>query len=125
MAAVLLLSLWIGSNSIASGAEKQVCDASADYSLGIENYSETIRLHAEVVHKHPGNALAHYHLGFAQGMIGNRKAEIGEYQRAEALGLRNWDLFLNLGLAQLENNELGAATNSLRRAVLIGADHSE
>jgi len=125
IAAVLLLSLWIGSNSIARGAEKQVCDAGADYSLGIENYSEAIRLHAEVVHKHPGNALAHYHLGFADGMIGNRKAEIGEYQRAEALGLRNWDLFLNLGLAQLENNELGAATNSLRRAVLIGADHSE
>ena len=45
-------------------------------------------------------------------MIGNRTAEIKEYQRAAALGLRNWDLFLNLGLAQLENGDLEAATDS-------------
>jgi len=125
MVTVLLLSLWIGSNSIAGVAQGQVCDVGADYSLGVEDYSEAIRRHVEVVRKHPDNALAHYHLGFAQGMVGNRTAEVGEYQRAEALGLRNWDLFLNLGLAQLENGELNAATDSLRRAVLLGGDHSE
>jgi tetratricopeptide (TPR) repeat protein len=125
IATVLLLSLWIGSNSIANGAEEQVCDVGADYSLGVEDYAESIRLHDEVVRKHPDNALAHYHLGFAQGMIGNRKAEISEYQRAGALGLASWDLFLNLGLIQLENGDLDAATDSLRHAVLLGEDHSE
>ncbi len=123
--AVLLLSLSIGCNAIAGGSEEQVCNVDADYSLGVEDYAEAIRLHREVVHKFPENALAHYHLGFAQGMTGNRRAEVREYQLAEALGLRNWDLFLNLGLAQLENGDLDAATDNLRRAVLLGKDHSE
>jgi Tfp pilus assembly protein PilF len=58
-------------------------------------------------------------------MMGDRTAEISEYQRAAALGLRDWDLFLNLGLAQLESGDLDAATESLRRAVLFGGNHSE
>jgi tetratricopeptide (TPR) repeat protein len=123
--AIALLYSWIRCNAFAGGTEEQVCDVSADYALGMEDYSETIHLHAEVVRKAPENALAHYHLGFAQGVMGNRTAELREYQRAVALGLRNWDLFLNLGLAQLENGDLDAATNSLRRAVLLGEEHSE
>src|SRR5208337_3312619 len=124
-AAILVLSLSIGCNAIAGRAEEQVCDVRADYSLGVEDYPEAIRLHREVVRKHPDNALAHYHLGFAQGIMGNKTAEISEYQRAEALGLRNWDLFLNLGLAQLENGDLDAAAESLRKAVILGEEHSE
>jgi tetratricopeptide (TPR) repeat protein len=123
--AILLLLPGIARIASAAGGEQQVCDVCADYALGVEDYTEAIRLHAEVVRKHPEDALAHYHLGFAQGMIGNRTAELSEYQRAAALGLRNWDLFLNLGLAQLENGDLDAATDSLRRAVLLGEDHSE
>lgn len=126
-AAILLLSfsLGIARSAMAGGGEQQVCDVRADYALGVEDYSQAIRLHTEVVRKHPDKALAHYHLGFAQGMMGNRTAEVSEYQRAAALGLRNWDLFLNLGLAQLENGDLDAATDSLRRAVFLGENHSE
>src|SRR5216684_975885 len=124
-AAILLLSLGIACNASAGGGEQQICDVGADYALGLEDYSEAIRLHAEVVRKYPDNALAHYHLGFAEGMMGDRTAEVKEYQRAAALGLRNWDLFLNMGLAQLEVGELDAATESLRRAVLLGENHSE
>jgi Flp pilus assembly protein TadD len=123
--AIALLYSWISCNAFAGGTEEQVCAVSADYALGMEDYSETIRLHAEVVRKAPENALAHYHLGFAQGLMGNRTAEVTEYKRAEALGLRIWDLFLNLGLAQIENGDLDAATSSLRRAVLLGEEHSE
>jgi Flp pilus assembly protein TadD len=122
---ISLLSFWIPNDSIADGAEQHVCDVSADYSLGMEDYSETIRRHVDVVRKHPDNALAHYHLGFAFGMADDRASELREYQQAEALGLRSWDLFLNLGLAQLENGDLDAATDSLRHAVLLGEDHSE
>jgi hypothetical protein len=42
---------------------------------------------------------------------------------AGALGLRTWDLFLNI--SQLENGELDAATDSLRQAVLLGPNRSE
>jgi tetratricopeptide (TPR) repeat protein len=122
---MLLLLLGIARNASASGGEQQVCDVRADYALGVEDYPEAIRLHTEIVRKHPDSALAHYHLGFAQGMMGNRTAETREYQRAAALGLGNWDLFLNLGLAQLENGDLDAATDSLRRAVALGENHSE
>src|SRR3984957_4539495 len=123
--AILLLSLGIARMASAAGGEQQVCDVRADYALGVEDYREAIRLHAEVVHEHPDNALAHYHLGFAQGIMGNKTAEVTEYQRAAAVGLRNWDLFLNLGLAQLQSGDLDAATDSLRQAVFLGENHSE
>ena len=123
--AILMLSLGIARIASAAGDEQQVCDVRADYALGIEDYPEAIRLHTEVIRKHPDDALAHYHLGFAEGMIGNRKAEISEYQRSAVLGLKNWDLFLNVGLAQLEIGELDAATDSLRQAVLLGENHAE
>lgn len=124
-ATVLALLLWFPSGSIAGRVAQKVCDVRADYSLGVEDYSEAIRLHVEVVRKQPNNALAHYHLGFALGMAGDKTAEVSEYRRAEDLGLKNWDLFLNLGLAQLENGDLNAATDSLQRAVLLGRDHPE
>jgi Flp pilus assembly protein TadD len=124
-ATVFLLSFLIGGNSIAGVAEEQVCDVGADYSLGVEDYSEAIRRHVQVLNEHPDNAVAHYHLGFAFGMVRNRRAEVREYQRAAALGLASWDLFLNLGLAQLENGDLVAATDSLQRAVFLGENHSE
>ena len=123
--AFFLLSLAIGTCSFAGADNGQVCDVDADYSLGVENYSETIRQHVEVLRQHPDNAIAHYHLGFAQGMAGNRTAEIREYQRAQALGLRSWDLFLNKGLAQLEDGDLDVAVESVRLAVRLGGDHFE
>jgi Flp pilus assembly protein TadD len=124
-ASVVLVSFLVGDNSIAGVVEEQVCDVAADYSLGVEDYSEAIRRHIQVLSEHSDNAVAHYHLGFALGMMGNRSSEIREYERAEALGLTSWDLFLNLGLAQFENGELEAATESLRRAVLFGESRPE
>jgi Flp pilus assembly protein TadD len=123
-ATILPIALLIPNACIAGGAE-QVCDVNADYSLGVEDYSEAIRLHVGILRKQPDNALAHYHLGVALGMVGYKTAEIKEYHRAAALGLKSWDLFLNLGLASLENGDLDAAADSLRRAVLLGEDHSE
>ena len=123
--AIVLLSLSIACDVNAAAGDEQVCDVGADYALGAGDYPEAISLHAEVVRKHPDNALAHYHLGFAEGMLGNRRAEVREYELAAALGLRNWDLFLNMGLAQLEDGDLDAATDSLQRAVFLGPNHSE
>jgi len=124
-ATTVLLSPWIANLAIAGVAEHQICDVSADYFLGVEDYPEAIRRHVEILRKHPDDALAHYHLGFALGMVGDRKAEITEYRRSEAIGLRSWDLFLNLGLAQLDEGDLESATINLKHAVLLGEDQSE
>ena len=113
-ATTVLLSFLIGGYSIAGAASEQICDVGADYSHGVEDYTEAIRRHVQVLDEHPDNAVAHYHLGFALGMVGNRMAEVREYQRAEALGLANWDLFLNLGRAQLENGDLDGAARQPR-----------
>lgn len=122
--AMLLLSLCVPTDAIIGGDE-QVCNVVADYALGSEDYADAIRLHRQVLRAHPQNALAHYHLGFAQGMVGNRVAELKEYRQAKALGLRNWDLFLNMGRAELEAGELEGAENSLSQAVSLGPDHPE
>ncbi len=122
---ISVLSIWLPKAAIASGAEQQVCDVGADYYLGVEDYLEAIRLHVEVARKQPGNPLAHYHLGFALGMLGDRLVEVREYRQAEMLGLTSWDLFLNLGLALIDSGDLDAATESLRRAVVLGGDHFE
>ncbi|MGA9721652.1 MAG: tetratricopeptide repeat protein [Candidatus Binatus sp.] len=125
VAAILLTSSLVCRQGAANGAEVQVCNVNADYSLGVEDYSDAIRIHREILRKNPDNALAHYHLGFAEGMIGDRATEIDEYRRAEALGLRTWDLFLNQGLAELDGGDVDAATDSLRKAVILGEEHPE
>ena len=125
VASICLSPMGIPTISFAAEAEPQVCDVRADYFLGVEDYAEAIRLHEEVVRRHPSNALAHYHLGFALGIARQTMAEIREYRRADALGLATWDLFLNLGLAQIETGDLEGATNSLRRSTVLGADHPE
>jgi Flp pilus assembly protein TadD len=125
MASPVLLSMMIEVNLFAAVTDDQVCDVAADYALGIEDYSEAIRRHVQVMNHHPKDAVAYYHLGFALGMAGSRTGKIREYLWAEALGLTSWDSFLNFGLVQLENGDLDAAIESLRRAVLFGENHSE
>ena len=83
--ALLLTCFWSSASVPANPGEEQVCDVTADYFLGAENYPEAIRLHREVLRKQPENALAHYHLGFAEGMVGDRTQELDEYRRAAAL----------------------------------------
>jgi tetratricopeptide (TPR) repeat protein len=123
--AALLVCSGMRRKAIASQLQDQVCDVSADYALGVEDYPEAIRLHQGVLRRHPDDALAHYHLGFAEGMMSESTLEITEYRRAAALGLTSWDLFFNLGLAQFENGDLDGATKSLRRAVHFGEGHFE
>ena len=86
----------------------------------MEDYPEAIRLHKMVISRNPDNALAHYHLGFAYGMIGKHDEELRQYRDAVELGLSDWALFLNLGLLYLESQRLPAATDVLRLATLLG-----
>jgi tetratricopeptide (TPR) repeat protein len=123
--ALLLACLWSPAGAATNPGREQVCDATADYFLRAENYSEAIRLHREVLRKYPESALAHYHLGFAEGMVGDRTQELNEYRRAAELGLLSWDLFLNTGLVLFENGSLEAATDALRLAVLLSPNRPE
>jgi len=128
-----LLLLVLVAGFVARGAtavtgiviKDEVCDATADYFLGMEDYPAAMKAHLQVIAADPGNALAHYHLGFAYGMLGRRPEELTEYHQAASLGLRQWDLFLNLGLAYLEEGNVEAATDALTIAVALGPDHFE
>jgi tetratricopeptide (TPR) repeat protein len=121
--AVLMPAIARASNNIA--ADQQVCDPLGDYFLGMEDYPAAIRRHLVVIREHPDNALAHYHLGFAYGVIGQHQHELQEYQRAVGLGLDDWQVFLNLGLAYLEDGQLQGAMQLLRLATLVGPYQSE
>lgn len=53
--AALPLSLWTPNVTSAGGDEQEVCDVGADYSLGIEDYSEAIRRHVEILRRDADN----------------------------------------------------------------------
>jgi len=103
-----------------SGTQEQVCDPLADYFLGMEDYPEAIKRHLAVIRDNPDNALAHYHLGFAYGVTGDHQRELAEYQKAVNLGLSDWQLFLNLGLLDMEEDHPDEASAVLRLATLLG-----
>jgi tetratricopeptide (TPR) repeat protein len=114
--------------TLGSGAARpadQVCDPLADYFLGVENYGEAIKTHQRIIAARPADALAHYHLGFAYGMTGDRKREINEYRHASTLGLREWDLYQNLGRALLENGDSAGAASALSVAVDLAPSRPE
>jgi tetratricopeptide (TPR) repeat protein len=129
---VLLLSLAVAfvsaqrprylfaSSRNTSTAEDQICDPLADYFLGMEDYPEAIRRHQAIIRDHPDNALAHYHLGFAYGVTGDHQRELAEYDEAVSLGLSDWQLFLNLGLLDMEEDHPEQASEVLRLATLLG-----
>jgi protein O-mannosyl-transferase len=114
-----LLSTW------AAVAGDQICNVNADFALGREDYATAIMLHRKVLQSQPNNALAHYHLGFAYGMVGRRSEELHEYLTSARLGLKDWDLFLNLGLAYLGERKLTQAAVALETAVSLGPEHAE
>jgi Flp pilus assembly protein TadD len=130
LALVLVLAAFTVANAGAPSVDDgrsgdQVCDATGDYFLGIEDFGEAIIVHRRLIEAHPSNALAHYHLGFAYGMTGDRPDEIAEYRKAAALGLRQWDLYLNLGRALLETGDFSEASNVLNTAVVLDPERPE
>jgi tetratricopeptide (TPR) repeat protein len=108
-----------GVSATGTASTDQICDPTADYYLGIEDYAEAIKLHQEVIRKHPNLALAYYHLGFAFGVLGDHDRELAGYQKAVELGLGDWALFLNLGRLYLETNRLNQASDAFRLAALL------
>jgi Flp pilus assembly protein TadD len=126
IAAIALVLLWtMIAGGWAAASESEICDLRADSALGLEDYPAATALHREFLRSHEDDALAHYHLGFAYGMTGRTTYEINEYLAAARLGLHKWDLFLNLGLAYLWQNDCARAINALQTAMLLGPTHPE
>jgi tetratricopeptide (TPR) repeat protein len=123
----LLVAAVIGIVAIGSPAfaSPLICNESADFALGLEDYPEAIRLHQEVLRQRPDNALAHYHLGYAYGVTGDSAAELREYLKAQELGLRTWDFYLNLGLLRLDRREFRDAIAALSESTRLGPTHPE
>lgn len=112
-------------NLAQADTDKQICDSNADFALGHEDYPASILAHRQLLQTQPANALAHYHLGFAYGMTGNTSEELAEYLTAARLGLKSWDLYLNLGLAYLGQHQFERATEAFTTAVALGPEHAE
>jgi Tfp pilus assembly protein PilF len=115
-------------NVCRAGAVKgpeQVCDVIADAALTVQDYPTAIYLHRKLSRSDGNNALAHYHLGFAYGMVGQISEEMDEYREAVRLSLNTWDLFMNLGLAYYDHHEFANATAALETAVSLGPGHAE
>jgi len=110
---------------LAAASNEEVCDVTADFALGVEDYTRAIILHRRFLQSHNHDALAHYHLGFAYGMVGQKAREVTEYVQAAAFGLHKWDLFLNLGLAYLEQQQFAKAVAAFQTAVALGPEHTE
>ena len=126
LAAVALLLCASGAGvSRAAATPARICDAAADFALDGEDYPAAIKLHRAILQAQPDNALAHYHLGFAYAMSGQRAAEVSEYLTALRLGLRQWDLFLNLGLAYLDQHQLTLAADAFASAEALAPHRPE
>jgi tetratricopeptide (TPR) repeat protein len=123
--AALLMVFSAATSSAAVTTDERVCDVAADVALGLGDYPTAIALHRRLLQSEGNNALAHYHLGFAYGMAGSTNEEISEYRAAISLGLKSWDLFLNLGLAYFDRHELENATAAFETAVAVGPEHAE
>ncbi len=122
--AILLALVGIQPPTYAGGT-RQICNDDADFALGAEDYESAIHLHEKVLRQNPDDALAHYHLGFAYGMMGDHAAELREYIWAQRLGLNNWDFHLNFGLLRLQRSEYSEAITALTKAVALGPQHAE
>jgi len=124
LATLLMVSSAMTSSAAVTPAGG-ACDVAADVALEVGDYATAIRLHQKILLSDENNALAHYHLGFAYGMAGLTAEEIDEYRTAIGLGLKKWDLFLNLGLAYADRHELEGAEAALMTAASFGPEHAE
>lgn len=105
--------------------DRWICPEYADVPLRQGYFEEAIEQHLKVLAQDPGNALAHYHLGYAYGQLGVHDDEAVEYLKAFDLGLERGDLFYNLGMAYMELEDYSRAEQAFHRAVDIEPSYGE
>jgi tetratricopeptide (TPR) repeat protein len=100
--------------------KKFQCDREADLALERGDIETGLHKHLRFVAEHPGNPLAHYHLGYAFGQLRNIEQEIAHYETAISLGYtQNDQLYFNLAMAQAELAQYHRAVASFKKALKI------
>jgi len=82
-------------------------------------YGEAVKLYADVLKKHSGNAVAHYNMGIARQELGQYEAALRHFRFAVTLHPEFAAAHENLGYLLLRLNQVEPAERHLRRAVEI------
>ena len=107
-------------------AEKTwTCDRAADEAMKRQDYVTGISLHNRFLDKSPSNALALYHIGYANGRLGDHQKEVFYYEKAIALGFKEDRIFYNLGMAYGDLNRLEEAIVAFKKALDIDPDSAD
>lgn len=126
--AMLLLLILTGCAVFTREAPPVVwhCDPQADAAVEKGEWQKARQAHEALLDSQPGNCLAMYHLGYIQGRLGDRAAEIQLYQDALACGYKNDDkLYFNLGMALGDSAQFVQARSAFEKAVAIAPDHAD
>ena len=104
-------------------SDEWYCDPSADAAMKRGDFESGLNQHARFVADHPDNALAHYHLGYAFGQMGNIEQEIAHYETAVSLGYHhNEQLFFNLAMAYGEVRRFDDAIEAFKKVLALDAE---
>lgn len=107
-------------------SREDICNDETDGYLLNGDWQKAIKLHRKIVKRGPDLALAHYHLGFAYGQIEGYDQKISGYRKAISLGLKNAEMYYNLGIALGENfHDYPGAIAALREAVNLKPTEAE
>ena len=102
------------------------CDQRADAAVNDENWFRALELHQELLAKEPHNCLARYHRGYIRGRLGDRQAEVEDYESAAACGyVQDDQLFFNLAMAYAELNQPELSLAAFQRAIALNPTNAE
>ena len=108
------------------GTEKiWTCDRAADEAMKRHDYVTGILLHNGFLEKSPSNPLALYHLGYANGRLGDHQKEVFYYEEAIALGFKEDRIFYNLGMAYGDLNQMEDAIGAFKKALDINTENAD
>jgi len=127
LVSVLLIWIWgCAAHELRPPKKRWTCDNAADAAVTRQDWDQALRGHQALLEKMPGNCLAVYHLGYIQGKLGDRDAEVSLYEKAVRCGFDGDDrLFFNLGMAYGEMSRTQKALAAFERAVALDANNAE
>jgi tetratricopeptide (TPR) repeat protein len=101
------------------------CDDAADRAIKERDYETAIVLHHQLLEREPLNGLAHYHLGYAYGQIGDHEKEVQYYEKAISLGLKSESAFINLGMAYGDLDRIDDALRAFHDVLEINPNSAD
>lgn len=122
---IMILCLSLGLARGVGLATEELMSRAKDYETE-QRWSEAFSAYSEVIKRDPANALAHYRLGVVSEKLGASDQALKSYQEALRLnpGMSEAShtlegYYVNQGVAQRRNNQLDAAIQSFRQALIF------